>query len=374
MTEAFVSKNFELALNESVEMRSGAVCNQSFIDFVNACKAAYDRTYQNSYNDSFQNSYQQTYQPAFKTNYKLAFDKNKAVRYQEGYQAVYTTAFNQGVVAGSKEAQNKGITDGQLAGFQQNIVQARQLAYAKGAAITDDFFSKNAVLKVQDVGFTRIGLDGSVGGSVGVSDIIKLNINIANFGLVASDLNTAKVEIESLSSNLLIEKSITQLASIPAQSLATVKNVLTAKITQGAAAGSTEKLKVKITTADGKTDERLITIQVIANLQVKFTNINFNASPRIGRTQYMKVTLNNVGTIEPSQKVTLTLTSEAAASDLRIDVSEVEVYRLPVGTIFVIPGLAYTVLNQQALAKGIIMHVSLKHGTRVVLTQDIKLQ
>ena len=83
MTEAFMSKKFELALSESFEMLSGAVCNQSFIDFVNACKSAYDRTYQNSYNDSFQRSDQQTYVPAFNASYKIAFDKNKAVRYQE---------------------------------------------------------------------------------------------------------------------------------------------------------------------------------------------------------------------------------------------------------------------------------------------------
>jgi hypothetical protein len=36
--------------------------------------------------------------------------------------------------------------------------------------------------------------------------------------------------------------------------------------------------------------------------------------------------------------------------------------------------LAYTVLNEQALSKGMMMKVSLKHGTRVVHTQDVKLQ
>ena len=44
------------------------------------------------------------------------------------------------------------------------------------------------------------------------------------------------------------------------------------------------------------------------------------------------------------------------------------------GTIYSIPGLAYTVLSAEALAKVIIMHVSLKHGSRIVLTQDVKLQ
>ena len=161
---------------------------------------------------------------------------------------------------------------------------------------------------------------------------------------------------------------------IPAQSFATVKNVLIAKITQGAASGSVEKVKVKITSADGSVEEKILSIQVQANLQVKFENINYTASPRIGRIQYMKVGLHNIGQVEPSEKMTLTLTSEAPASALSVDQAEVEVYQLPAGTIYSIPGLAYTVLSAEALAKGIVMHVSLKHGSRIVLTQDVKLQ
>jgi len=51
----------------------------------------------------------------------------------------------------------------------------------------------------------------------------------------------------------------------------------------------------------------------------------------------------------------------------------VEVYKLPTGTTFLIPGLAYTVLNEDALTRGMIMHLSLMHGTHVVMTQDLKL-
>ena len=135
-----------------------------------------------------------------------------------------------------------------------------------------------------------------------------------------------------------------------------------------------EKLKVKVTSPDGLVEERIITINVMANLQVKFSYIDYNSSPRIGKMQKMKVSINNVDKVAPVEKMYLELTSEESTSNLRIDYGSVEVYQLPVGSIWSIPGLAYTVLNQQALNRGITMKLSLKHGTRVVFTQDLKLQ
>jgi hypothetical protein len=350
------------------------VCTQSFPDFKNGCLASYKSSYDSSYQASYQAAYDSNYKTYAEQARAAAFEQNKTVRYQEGYDLTYKPGFQRGLSAGALEAYQRGVTEGRASGYQANRASAGTDAYAKGIDDQTQHFLNASVTLMKSVRVTRVGLDGTLGGSVGASDLLKLEMTVANYGSQASGQTPVKVELMAMTSGLSVSQSVTQLISVPGNSVAVVSNVLTAKVLETSTTASVEKLSVKFTDEQGHEMTKTISVTISPELQVTFTDLKFDSSPRAEKTKDMKVTLSNTGSTDPTAKVTLGLATSAPGSVLRLDQSSVEVYELPAGSTFVIEGLSYTALDKDALSNGIPMSVYVKHGGRIVARQNVMLQ
>ncbi|MCB0387011.1 MAG: hypothetical protein KDD43_16575, partial [Bdellovibrionales bacterium] len=134
-------------------------CQQGYIDFENACKEAYRQAFESSYQSAYAGAFDLASKAAYELAYAQAFKAHEKVRYQEGYDQGYAQAYAKWDAIGAGEAQKKGYTDGQTAGFSQHIATARAHEFAQGQLAEQEFFQTHPVMELLDASTKNVTPD-----------------------------------------------------------------------------------------------------------------------------------------------------------------------------------------------------------------------
>ena len=155
-------------------------------------------------------------------------------------QEAYNIAFDKWNDLGAADANNKEFSDGAKVGFNENIDRLRDVEFAAGQKDEELFFSKNAVLK-----FTKADLIPLKDGRFYPGSELMLNLELINFGQVASKASEVKIKVTPLSSNIkLLSNEVQKIVSLPEKANIKVKNVTKLKLSENAKTGSEIALKV----------------------------------------------------------------------------------------------------------------------------------
>ena len=357
-----------------IHLTQADACTQNFSDFLKACKKAYQKSYAQARQDAYTAGVKVTYQGAFDAARADQFELHKNDRFKEGHDLTYTVSFQKGLASGKDSAYQRGITEARASGFQAVRQGLGDTAYAKGKNDQAQYFNSHSVTLMKTAKLIRVGEDGSVDGNVGPSDYLKLQLVVANFGAKNSDPHTLKVEMKALTSGIEVRQNWVQLITIPANTVATVSNVLTAKVLETTNAGSNEQLQINFTDELGNKTTTILAVNITPDLQLEFKDVSYNNSPRLGKTQTMKVSIGNNGNQDSFASLVVGISSSVSKEVLRLDVAEITMDPLSAGDHTKVKGLSYTVLDANALAQGIPMTVYVKHGGRTVLKQTLQLR
>jgi hypothetical protein len=359
-------------------------CNQQIDVFkVAEFKEACEQHYQSAFDTAEKEAYDQYYQIAYDASYEpartAAYSKNLPVRVNEGFKAGQLAGDARGFVEGSILAQQKGVILGRKQGYDNTIVIAKAEAYQSGTHDTDLFFSKNPVLIALESTNRRVGIDGSTDGSYGAGDQVRIDLKIANYGSVPPLMGTAKVSVEAAdeASRALVilptPSGITLPAIMPLSNLV-IKNALRGVIPLSATAGGKAILKIKFSFPGLKTQELQTTVMIAPVLKAQITSADYDSTPKIGRTQKVKVYTANTGDLNPTERVTVELATNALPNALELTNPNLEIFRFQAGASISLKGLTYVLRDTSLLPKDFYLQVRIKHGNRVVAVYPMNIR
>ena len=84
-------------------------CDFAYNIFSNACKESFSETYTNSYITQYRDRYSVEFYSSCEMERKLTFEAHKSIRFKEGYDEVYHTAFTENETIGARKAQRESF-------------------------------------------------------------------------------------------------------------------------------------------------------------------------------------------------------------------------------------------------------------------------
>ena len=237
-------------------------CDFEYSVFNNACKKSFSETYINSYITLYRDRYSAEFYSSCEIERKRVFEAHKSIRFKEGYDETYHTAFTESEVIGAKEAQRENFLLGKKRGFDDNISEQRQIFYQRGRDDESNYFSENAVVKLLSASWRAVQPRSS--GIVIAGDKLIAEVKVANFGSMDTTGGDLKVRAEALTSGLLISPSWTNLVSVPGNSVAHIINVLPLAVDTKMAKSHTAQIKIILMNNNGEESETILDIPITA--------------------------------------------------------------------------------------------------------------
>ena len=356
----------------AVAARPAATCNQAYAEFRKVCTDAFNAAYDAAFQAAYADSYARSFQPASDAAYRVAYDANKAVKYAQGYKAGVAAGTTRGLNEGKVEAKNKGVSDGQTAGYNSVIATLKASEYARGAQEFNDALAAAAYVDIRAAAFEKIA-GGSLGASVISGDRLALRLSAANLGAKDSLATQIQVSAEALTPNVAVENKVVRLAAIPTGTLASVKNVLAVKILDGAFSGGTEKVKLHWNDSEGVLHEQIVSIIVVPAITGTINQIIYNAKPKPGKMQAIQVIITNTSNVTPTQPMTLFMSS-AQSADIHFDNPTIPAGPFLPGSTSKWGDLNYTFPSKDAIARGVTVKIQLRSGLNVIAEQTFTIQ
>ena len=272
-------------------------CEFQYSVFNNACKASFGEFYQSTYMNSYQGAHSKSMVASCEESRETAFEENKTLRYQEGYNEAYPVAFAKGETMGAKDAHKEGFVLGKKQGFEENIEEQRKVFFQKGQDDENKYFDHNAVVQMQSASVRKISSENP--NIIVAGDELMLDIKMANFGLGSTNHGDVKARVEALTSSFLVpSQGWIDLVSLSGDALIHVLNALKVQVRSDVAKNHVAQLKVTLRNSEGDFNYFILDIPIRAQIRVNVKNKDsWSLRPEIGRRVRLKIKVTNISDI-----------------------------------------------------------------------------
>lgn len=150
-----------------------------------ACLGTYQTAYRETFKREHQREYFAVYANLYAEVYPAAFEAGLDDLYDQAFAEASEVSFNEGLVVGKKEAEDRGFLEGEQRGFRDSWPAAERAAIAEARVRVDQHFKTQAVVRTAAVG----GQDPFIApaqASFKQGSTIALGLKLFNFGEVAS--------------------------------------------------------------------------------------------------------------------------------------------------------------------------------------------
>jgi predicted nucleic acid-binding Zn-ribbon protein len=275
--------------------------------FDQACRSAYDRTYNNDFAALYRSAYIQTYRTAFGAAVTAPYTAARQVRSQDIYN-----------IAAAAGAKDRGI----LNGFSGEIANARRVAEQNGRLAFVNYLGTGFLPILRSIAVVENYDDGNLS----PGEQFKLKIVIDNYGLKSSPLKKVRLNITSAAGGTFAV-AVRELPALAADTTTTLEGVLT-----GSIGGSTGQLNLNATLELEQSDGSWLTLDEATfsdgiRLPLELTAVRFPQALPVGTPGSAQfVFRNNTNrAIESTDVVVSTNQEVVALSDGQLNLPEIAV-------------------------------------------------
>ena len=255
-------------------------CDFQYTVFNQACKSHFGLAYFQFYEENYQKAHVEAVIPNCEEAQTVAFEENKNVKYQEGYDARYPIAFATSEAEGAEEARKKGFVDGKQRGFEENISEQRQIFYKNGRKDESRYFDESAVVTLELASLRKVNPGHS--DIIVAGDELVLDMKVANFGMGNSARGAVKVQVEALTAGLLVpSQGWVDITSLPGSSLIHVINILKLKVDNDSTEDRVAELKVTLRNNEGDLRNFVVEVLITAHVLVDIKGNRWDLTPRV---------------------------------------------------------------------------------------------
>ncbi|MBT3584863.1 MAG: hypothetical protein HN509_08140, partial [Halobacteriovoraceae bacterium] len=209
-------------------------------DFVDACLSSFRFQYVASYNSEHKDKFFQVYSDVYGESRSISFSHNKDNRFVEGKEDAYGVVYPEAKARGAVVAQNRGIADGKVQGYENNIEEQRSSFTAKGKSDATAYFANNGVIRLDGKNAGSLEATSSRGLTQGSKG--KLILKLSNLGHKVSKTGEVTLRLRELTNNIRLEKRALSTVDLPARKNITLKDVVSLTVGEDAVPGSPIKI------------------------------------------------------------------------------------------------------------------------------------
>lgn len=270
------------SVNVDTEGRDCSQVYKEVADYIAACEAEYARAYPGDYLSEHQETFYNEYNEAYSMSYDVTFEAKKNETFKAGFDESFPVVYSEAKERGASVARARGLEDGKVAGYDENIVEQRDIAFKKGQKKVQKFFKNNAVVRLPKNARGEVRALDSRGMLQGSA--FNLATTLENLGGIASKITDARVRIVALTNNVTINGQAASLNGIPAKSLKDFPQMAVGRVRDNAVPGEAIRLKAVFSyrgdDVDASFSEELnFNSKVIVNPEIQ-SGYDFDAEPK----------------------------------------------------------------------------------------------
>ena len=301
-------------------------CRFTYREINHFCKISYKDAYKSSFKTTYRSAYKSSKYQACSVHYPSAFEAHKTKRYNEGFNEVYRSTYNEWKEKGAHEIWSQGYKKGYKQAYEENLERYRKEQYALGLQDEEDFFRNHPVLVFHKLLYKK--LTSRVPGSIVAGDKFSLSVDLANFGFVPTKNKAVTLKFEALTDNISIpsHKKVIDLKALPAETLSHVKDISSFQISETAFVAQKAELLAKAYFPNGEVKKIKLVLSISDLLQLNMKKVWYADRLQEHTTSSVRVTLENRGDNDPVGPVTVSLEMDSSYRKyLRIKNSSVSI-------------------------------------------------
>lgn len=214
-------------------------------DFKEACGDSYESAYKSQFVRDHKDTFFAAYEALFEEASDEAASGDFSGETRKAFDKAYKTAFAEARLEGEGVAYQNGATDGEEAGFDENIAAKRSEQLAKGKSEAANLFASSGVVRLNKYAQTSVKTEDPKG--LTQDGKFSVGLGLVNFGKLATNRGAVSAKVIAASSNVSVSNTRANLRVLPASSQIDLSDVIQAKVTNNARPGSEVKMQIELT-------------------------------------------------------------------------------------------------------------------------------
>ncbi|MDA8793012.1 hypothetical protein N9N67_07190 [Bacteriovoracaceae bacterium] len=215
-------------------------------DFITECKENYNDKYRSNYKTAHENAFRADYKNTFNSTFSNVFKTKRVQKYQTHYQTSYDQVYVQYKNIGLKDIQNKGVKDGEINGYDENIKSERSKATSLGIQKASEHFVNNPVVRLCSTSNkSTLSFKNKLNKALPGSEF-SLGLCLSNAGSVSASDKDVQIKIVSQSSDIKFTKNTFSIGELAAKKKKEFSDALVGTILPSATPGQKFNFDLKL--------------------------------------------------------------------------------------------------------------------------------